>query len=140
MDKVTLDANLHLDLILLLYTETLPYTGHRPPGITIDALEKICKAEGVVISWRRTFWTRDQLSVNRILINHKNEDKDVKFFTRYLRNSFAHCQISISNGMVYAYCKDKNDNGEYKGWKVFEMFVQEKALIQILKFIKTHKR
>ena len=134
-----LDTSAQQDLILLLYSETLPYTSYNPPGITVDLLCSECGRLGIDLVWRKNLWNKNQLDIDKILIYIGTKNKSVKCLTKALRNAFAHCNISIHNGMVYARCNKEYINGIAKGRKVFELYVKEEKLKGLLKYIKSTK-
>lgn len=135
-----LDPNVHQELILLLYTETLPYTKSHPSGITVAKLEEECKKLDIKFIWRRKYWKDDDVCMNSIFVHIGQQDKKVVFFTKYLRHAFAHCQISEDNGIIHAFCKYKDEfTGKCNGRKIFELRISGKKLIDLLTFIRDNK-
>ncbi|MBD5271980.1 MAG: hypothetical protein HDS42_01700 [Bacteroides sp.] len=141
MGNATLDTDIHKNLILLLYSETFPYTSHPPYGITVSVFSKICKKLDIELVWRQKYWNKQHISTDRIIIFlSAKEKRNVRLFTQRLRNSFAHCLITVSNGIVNAKCKAYWDGRKASGPTIFELHIEENKLIDLLEYIHKTKQ
>ena len=140
MSSHILDSDTYPELILLLYSETIPYTSIHPSGITMDLFSKECKKLGIDLEWKDRHWNKNQIATDKIFIYVGIEKRDIVLFTKRLRHAFAHCNISVTDGIIHAQCNEKYENGKAKGKKVFELLVSIDKLIALLTFIKQNKR
>lgn len=141
MSSSVLDHAKHQNLILLLYTEILPYATVAPKGITLPLFLKECKKLSIHANWYKKYWNKNQKCGNDTINIYIGKcSRNVKYFTRYLRNAFAHCQVTENNGIICAYCKNTAKfRGKCNGRKIFELRISEKKLIDLLTFIRNNK-